>query len=112
MRPLENTPLSAKEPGLYDRLPPLERDMPALRRPTPVVAADRAAAPERLVSTPPPPSSDTVEVRYGLDTVAGVWVAQFFDGVTGEFVKTVPATRVTRQLATLRELDAGVDVAA
>jgi hypothetical protein len=43
-----------------------------------------------------------VEVRYGLDPVANVWVASFFDGATGEFVKTVPATKVMHQLAELR----------
>jgi hypothetical protein len=45
-----------------------------------------------------------VEVRYGLDPVANVWVASFFDGSTGEFVKTVPATKVMDQLAELRAI--------
>ncbi len=43
-----------------------------------------------------------VEVRYGLDPVANVWVASFLDENTGEVVKTVPATRVMHQLAELR----------
>jgi uncharacterized FlaG/YvyC family protein len=45
-----------------------------------------------------------VEVRYGLDPVANVWVASFLDADTGEVVKTVPATRVMHQLAELRAL--------
>ena len=45
-----------------------------------------------------------VEVRYGLDPVANVWVASFLDADTGEVVKTVPATRVMHQLAELRSL--------
>ena len=45
-----------------------------------------------------------VEVRYGLDPVANVWVASFLDAKTGEVVKTVPATRVMHQLAELRSL--------
>ncbi len=43
-----------------------------------------------------------VEVRYGLDPVANVWVASFFDGSTGEFMKSVPSTKVMHQLAELR----------
>ena len=31
-----------------------------------------------------------VEVRYGLDPIANVWVASFLDADTGEVVKTVP----------------------
>ncbi len=51
-----------------------------------------------------------VEVRYGLDPVANVWVASFLDAETGEVVKTVPATRVMHQLAELRALwERGVD---
>ncbi len=46
----------------------------------------------------------SVEVRYGLDPIANVWVASFLDGDTGEVVKTVPATRVMHQLAELRSL--------
>ena len=45
-----------------------------------------------------------VEVQYGLDPVANVWVASFLDAVTGKVVKTVPATRVMHQLAELRAL--------
>ncbi len=45
-----------------------------------------------------------VEVRYGLDPVANVWVASFLDAATGEVVKTVPGTRVMHQLAELRSL--------
>jgi uncharacterized FlaG/YvyC family protein len=51
-----------------------------------------------------------VEVRYGLDPVANVWVASFLDADTGEVVKTVPATRVMHQLAELRALwERGID---
>ena len=46
----------------------------------------------------------SVEVRYGLDPVANVWVASFLDAETGEVVKTVPGTRVMHQLAELRAL--------
>ena len=46
----------------------------------------------------------SVEVRYGLDPVANVWVASFLDAETGEVVKTVPGTRVMHQLAELRSL--------
>jgi uncharacterized FlaG/YvyC family protein len=46
----------------------------------------------------------SVEVRYGLDPIANVWVASFLDADTGEVVKTVPATRVMHQLAELRSL--------
>ena len=45
-----------------------------------------------------------VEVRYGLDPIAHVWVASFLDANTGEVVKTVPGTRVMHQLAELRSL--------
>jgi uncharacterized FlaG/YvyC family protein len=52
----------------------------------------------------------TVEVRYGLDPVANVWVASFLDTETGEVVKTVPGTRVMHQLAELRALwERGID---
>ena len=51
-----------------------------------------------------------VEVRYGLDPIANVWVASFLDAATGEVVKTVPATRVMHQLAELRSLwERGID---
>jgi uncharacterized FlaG/YvyC family protein len=51
-----------------------------------------------------------VEVRYGLDPIANVWVASFLDADTGEVVKTVPATRVMHQLAELRSLwERGID---
>ncbi len=101
--------------GLHDRLPPLEctaRARPAPAALAPTVTADRSAARERSAAEAPPPPGDAVEVRYGLDTVANVWVAQFFDGVSGEFVKSVPATRVLHQLAALRSLDRGVDLEA
>jgi hypothetical protein len=49
-------------------------------------------------------------VRYSLDMVANVWVAQFFDSESGEFVKSVPATHVNHQLAALRVQRDGLDV--
>ena len=48
--------------------------------------------------------SRSFEVRYGLDPIANVWVASFFDGATGELVKTVPSTKVMHQLAELRAI--------
>ncbi|CAA9545971.1 MAG: hypothetical protein AVDCRST_MAG79-2305 [uncultured Thermoleophilia bacterium] len=116
MRPHTPDPALSTSYGLYDRLPPLERlSADARRTPgplAPTVSADRAAAPERSTVEPAPAAGAVVEVRYGLDTVANVWVAQFFDGVSGEFVRSVPATRVKHQLAALRHLDRGVDVEA
>ena len=77
----------------YDRLPPVERAHPVRHehRPGSFEVAFGDAAPQA-----------SVQVRYGLDPVANVWVASFFDGATGEVVKTVPATRVMHQLAELR----------
>ena len=46
----------------------------------------------------------SVEVRFGLDAVANVWVASYLEAETGEVVQTVPATRVMHQLAELRSL--------
>ena len=116
MRPHTPDPALSTSYGLYDRLPPLERVTADARLTpsalAPTVSADRAAAPERPAAAPGPPAGAVVEVRYGLDTVANVWVAQFFDGVSGEFVRSVPATRVKHQLAALRDLDRGVDTEA
>ncbi len=98
MRPQPNDQVTAADVGRYDRLPPLER--PA--------ATPRADAPR--ADAPPGPAS--FEVRYGLDAVANVWVAQFFDGQTGDFVKAVPTTQLQHQLAALRELAARFDARA
>jgi hypothetical protein len=101
-------------PGTPDRLPPLERTPTNGPRVTaalaPTVSGDRAAARERASDAPTPARGTTVEVRYGLDPVASVWVAQLFDGESGEFVKSVPATHVNHQLAALRVQHDGVDM--
>ena len=43
-------------------------------------------------------------VRYALDDVAGVMVAQIFDGETGELLRSVPDTQIAHQLEELRRL--------
>jgi hypothetical protein len=88
-------------PGRFDRLPPVELTVPAPERPRPRQSdgQDQAFAVHVADAVP-----GGVEVRYGLDPVANVWVASFFDGSTGEFVKTVPATKVMDQLAELRAI--------
>jgi uncharacterized FlaG/YvyC family protein len=95
------TQRSTEIPDTYDRLPPVERL--AAARPEAARSErkrdDRAGFAVEVVDATP---AGSVEVRYGLDPVANVWVASFFDGSTGEFVKTVPATRVMHQLAELR----------
>lgn len=116
MRPHTPDQVAPGDLGRYDRLSPLELPAPSLRRAqavvAPTVTAAHAAAPERTAVEAAPPAGGPIEVRYGLDTVAGVWVAQFFDGVSGEFVKSVPATRIRHQLAALRGLERGVDAEA
>jgi hypothetical protein len=84
-------------PELYDRLPPVERAAPALNK-------TRSASDPSFAVDVADATQGGVEVRYGLDPVANVWVASFFDGSTGEFVKTVPATKVMHQLAELRAI--------
>jgi hypothetical protein len=91
-----------ENPGRFDRLPPVELTAPAApeqRRPSQSDGSDPAFAVHVADAVP-----GGVEVRYGLDPVANVWVASFFDGSTGEFVKTVPATKVMDQLAELRAI--------
>jgi hypothetical protein len=88
-------------PGRFDRLPPVELTTPAPARPDHAQSGGSEAGFVVHVADAVPGG---VEVRYGLDPVANVWVASFFDGSTGEFVKTVPATKVMDQLAELRAI--------
>ncbi len=113
MRPMIDDPAGVPDHGLYDRLLPLERPPLAQRGPDGADVGREPDAPgERLPATAPAPGVAAVEVRYGLDAVANVWVAQFFDAVSGEFVRSVPATSVREQLAALRGLERGVDARA
>ncbi len=82
-----------------DRITPIERVHAAAQ----VHAATQAHAGFSVVVADATPSR-TFEVRYGLDPIANVWVASFFDGATGELVKTVPSTKVMHQLAELRAI--------
>ncbi len=43
-------------------------------------------------------------MRYARDDVAGVMVAQIYDGETGELLRSVPDTHVAHQLEQLRRL--------
>jgi uncharacterized FlaG/YvyC family protein len=82
-----------------DRIAPTERAHPVA---TPHAATKAHAGFSVEVADATPTRS--YEVRYGLDPVANVWVASFFDGATGELVKTVPSTKVMHQLAELRAI--------
>ena len=86
----------------YDRLPPVE--LAAATKPDGVDRRGSGRAAGFAVDVADATPAGSVEVRYGLDPVAKVWVASFFDGATGEFVKTVPATKVMHQLAELRAI--------
>ena len=91
-------------PEFQDRLPPIERAMPS-RAPTGTSGRDEDARRTAFtIEVADATAAGGVEVRYGLDPVANIWVASFFNGSTGEFMKTVPATRVMHQLAELRAL--------
>ena len=82
------------------RLPPVQRSIDA---PGSEPAGDNVPRHTATVAFGDAVPGLAVEVRYGLDPVANVWVASFFDGSTGEFLKSVPSTRVMHQLAELRE---------
>ena len=86
----------------YERLPPVERMVPS-HAPSQANAGQPGGDTSFAVDVADVAAAG-VEVRYGLDPVANVWVAAFFDGSTGEFVKTVPATKVMDQLAELRAI--------
>ena len=84
-----------------DRIAPVERVHEAAQATARASARTQAAAFTVQVADATPRS---LEVRYGLDPVANVWVASFIDARTGELIKTVPATKVLHQLAELRAI--------
>lgn len=92
-----------ENPERYDRLPPVER-VPQASAHAPDARDGQASRDTSFAVDVADAGPGGVEVRYGLDPIANVWVASFFDGSTGEFVKTVPATRVMHQLAELRAI--------
>ncbi len=94
-----------RQPPLPDRLDALDRTAPAR---APVARSSEADDGRRTAPRPGAPGAGGeaahVEVRYGLDPLTNVWIAQLFDGESGRLVRSVPATHLMHQLAALREL--------
>jgi hypothetical protein len=97
-----------------DRLPPLERQVPA-RGSEPRGDREQSAADAAWFDVPVLDGGPTaiITVRYALDQVARTWVAHLFDAETGEMLREVPATDYHHQMAALAALrKQGVDTSA